>query len=143
MELVWVPYKRIHEKARPPEYSTEWAHCYDFFTVESGVLAANTTTKVRTGLELAIPFGWGIILYNRSGLASKKGLVIRSSRVIDSDYRDEVLVPIHNDSDEDYYYECGDRICQGKTEHTIKSIFEERDELGVTDRKGGFGSTGK
>ena len=64
--------------------------------------------------------------------------------VIDPDYRGNIIVPLHNDSDEPQYVEPGERIAQliFLSFGTILN-WEEVDELSETERgEGGFGSSG-
>ena len=107
----------------------------------------HTTRMVPTGIALAIPNGYWGGIYARSGLATKKGLrPANCVGVIDRDYRGEIFVALHNDTDEYKYIYTGDRIAQ-LIFHQIPWInftFNQVDELNSTDRnEGGFGSTGK
>ena len=103
------------------------------------------TQKVGTGLSIEIPEGYFGAIFARSGLASKSG--IRPANcvgVCDSDYRGEYIVPLHNDTDEDYTVRHGDRIAQLIVMPYLQVEFNEVTELSETDRgKSGFGSTGK
>ena len=63
--------------------------------------------------------------------------------VIDSDYRGELIVALHNDSDQDQYVEPGERIAQLIVMPYIPINLTEVDELSETERgNGGFASTG-
>ena len=63
--------------------------------------------------------------------------------VIDSDYRGEIKIARHNDTDETQCIQNGDRIAQGILETYIPMNFKEVEELDKTDRgDSGFGSTG-
>ncbi|HQB31735.1 MAG TPA: dUTP diphosphatase, partial [Erysipelotrichaceae bacterium] len=64
--------------------------------------------------------------------------------VIDSDYRGEVIVSLHNDSDKYQTISKGDRIAQLVIMPYLAVEFEETEEIKETERgQGGFGSTGK
>ncbi|MBR0516202.1 MAG: dUTP diphosphatase, partial [Eubacterium sp.] len=82
--------------------------------------------------------------YARSGLASKKGLAPANKvGVIDSDYRGEVMVALHNHSKQAAAVEPGERIAQLVITPYIVGLFNEVSELDETERgAGGFGSTG-
>jgi dUTP pyrophosphatase len=93
---------------------------------------------------MEIPEGYAGLIYARSGLASKKGLAPANKvGVIDSDYRGEVLVALHNHSAVDASIEPGERIAQLVITPYIMGVFEEAEDLSDTERgEGGFGSTG-
>jgi len=102
---------------------------------------------IKTGLYVAIPKGYEIQIRSRSGLAAKKGVsVLNSPGTIDSDYRGEIMVILHNNGDYDYEVYNGDRIAQLILSRKpiaewdrVKSI----DDLPTTDRgEGGLGSSG-
>jgi dUTP pyrophosphatase len=84
-------------------------------------------------------------VYARSGIASREGLrPANCVGVIDSDYRGEVIVAIHNDSDMNRIIEPGERIAQLVVQPYVSVEFEEVEFLSDTTRgSGGFGSSGK
>jgi dUTP pyrophosphatase len=100
---------------------------------------------IPTGLILDIPTSYCVKIYARSGLSTKKGLnLINSTGIIDSDYIQELFIPIFNNSQQKLRISNGDRIAQGKVEVLIRHKVEyinERPER-KSDRNGGFGSTG-
>ena len=103
------------------------------------------TVKISTGLSMAIPDGYWGGIFARSGLATKEGLrPANSVGVIDSDYRGEIIVAVHNDTEYLRIIEPGQRIAQMLILPKYRISFEEVKELDSTDRgTGGFGSTGK
>jgi dUTP pyrophosphatase len=101
---------------------------------------------VRTGLKLDIPEDFSVRLHPRSGLAIKHGItLINAEGVIDSDYVEEVKVPIINLSSIQYTINHGDRICQAETvrNYSTKPYEILSPPPPKTERAGGFGSTGK
>jgi dUTP pyrophosphatase len=100
---------------------------------------------IPTGFILDIPTFHCVKIYARSGLSSKKGLnLINSTGVIDSDYVQELFIPIFNNSQQKLRISNGDRIAQGQLELMINydiMYIVERPPI-KTDRDGGFGSTG-
>lgn len=84
-------------------------------------------------------------IFARSGLATKKGLrPANCVGVVDSDYRGEYIVPLHNDTDEMMTIEPGERIAQLVILPFIPVLFNVVDDLSETARgTGGFGSTGQ
>ena len=147
---------KVAPDAIMPTYGTEQSACFDIYAcivsrddnqwlgsmeIESGDFAL-----IPSGLIFDIPEGYSIRLHPRSGLSIKKGLILANCEgVIDSDYVEETFVLIRNVSRSTQYIEHGDRICQGelvKNESVTFVEIEERPSI-KTDRKGGFGSTGK
>ena len=100
--------------------------------------------KIGTGLTAALPDGYFAACFARSGLATKQGLrPANCVGVVDSDYRGEYIVALHNDSDEPRTVHDGDRIAQLVIMPYLAVSFEEADALPETERgAGGFGSTG-
>ena len=63
--------------------------------------------------------------------------------MIDSDYRGEIIVALHNDTNEPQTIEPWERIAQLVVMPFLPVEFEEVNSLDETQRgKGGFGSTG-
>ena len=100
---------------------------------------------IPTGLAMELPEGTVGLVYARSGLASKKGLAPANKvGVIDSDYRGEVMVALHNHSAQAAVVEPGERIAQLVIAPVLRAAFAETDALSDTVRgEGGFGSTGR
>lgn len=109
------------------------------------LISPGETKKIPTGISVEIPSGYYGAVYARSGLATKNGLrPANCVGVIDSDYRGEIIVPLHNDSGDTQVIKHLDRVAQliimpyERVKITVKPY------LSVTDRgNGGFGSTGK
>lgn len=104
-------------------------------------LYAGQTRKVATGWKIAIPDGFVGLVKDRSSMALR-GLVTQGG-VIDSDYRGEVHVILHNNSSDIQHIAPGDRIAQLVLLLSIEVPIVEVDELDETERgENGFGSTG-
>lgn len=103
------------------------------------------TVMIPTGIATEIPTGYFAPIYARSGLASKQGLrPAQGVCVIDSNYRGEWMIPLHNDSSETRIVHHGDRICQSGILPVPEVRFEEVDDLSDSSRGiGGFGSSGR
>lgn len=141
--------KKLHKDARIPIYATYRSAAVDLYAIEDYLIkASKSITWVRTGIVIEMPKGYYAEIYNRSGLAAKKELIIVSSRVIDNDYRGEIMVPMKLIASIPEYWgvviKKGDRIAQMIVKKYEKVEFEEVNELAKTERNdGGFGSTGK
>ena len=93
---------------------------------------------------MEIPEGYAGLVYARSGLASKRGLAPANKvGVVDADYRGELMVALHNHSNQPQVVQPGERIAQLVVTPFLKAEFFESGELSETVRgAGGFGSTG-
>ena len=138
--------KKLNEKATIPTYGSEYAAGADLYACVDDVvtIAPGETKMIPTGLAMEIPVGYAGLIYARSGLASKKGLAPANKvGVVDSDYRGEVMVALHNHSNEEKSIEPNERIAQLVVAPFLKVDFNVVDELDDTKRgEGGFGSTG-
>lgn len=138
--------KKLRENAVIPTYGSANAAGADLYACLDDVitLQPGETYMVPTGLSMEIPEGYAGLIYARSGLASKKGLAPANKvGVVDSDYRGEFMVALHNHSLTAAEIAPGERIAQLVITPYIMGIFEEADELSDTVRgAGGFGSTG-
>ena len=139
--------KKLDERAVLPTYGSEFAAGADLYALadEEIVFQPNETKFVRTGLAMEIPEGYAGLIYARSGLACKRGLAPANKvGVVDSDYRGEVMVALHNHSNQEQRVAVGERIAQLVVAPFLKAEFAEADELNETVRgEGGFGSTGR
>lgn len=142
-----VQVKLLNEFAKIPTRGSEQAAGYDLYAATDGPvrIPAHRTILIGTGLSMALPQGTFLGIYPRSGLATKQGLrPANCVGVIDSDYRGEIKIALHNDTDQDKDIMAGERIAQGILHSYIPMTFEIVDELNETERgAGGFGSTGK
>ncbi len=99
---------------------------------------------IPTGIHIELPLYWEGQVRPRSGLAAKGGITVTNSPgTIDSDYRGEIKVILHNTSTKKFWVRPGDRIAQLVIKPVWLPVIEYVDELSDTDRgEGGFGSTG-
>ena len=138
--------KKLNEKAILPTYGSEFSAGADLYACidESVAIAPGKTAFIGTGLAMELDCGYVALIYARSGLACKRGLAPANKvGVVDSDYRGEIKVALHNHSGSEQIIESGERIAQMVITPYIKCEFEEADELESTERgAGGFGSTG-
>jgi len=139
--------KKLNEKAIVPTYGSEFSAGADLYALsdEAITIEAGATVLVHTGVAMEIPTGYVGLVFARSGLATKKGLAPANKvGVIDSDYRGEIMVALHNHSGEAKAIESGERIAQIVLVPFLSADFSVVDELSDTARgEGGFGSTGR
>ena len=107
------------------------------------VIMPHETKMIPTGIAIAVPTGYMGCIYARSGLASKKSLAPANCvGIVDSDYRGEVKVALHNYSDKNQIIDVGDRIAQLVIQPISLCKAEVVEELDETERgTGGFGSS--
>ena len=131
----------IPKKAFPYDAGWDLASCLD---CDSIIIPVGKTVKIGTGLAIAVPNGYFGGIFARSGLSTKQGLrPANCVGVLDSSYRNEVIVPLYNDSDKVRIVKNGDRIAQLIILPVYDTNMEVVDELDETDRgMGGFGSSG-
>ena len=138
--------KKLNENAVIPTYGSEFSAGADLYALsdEPIVIAPHETVLVHTGVAMEIPTGYVGLVFARSGLATKRALAPANKvGVIDSDYRGEIMVALHNHGNEPKTVENGERIAQLVLVPYISADFNEVDELSDTVRgEGGFGSTG-
>ena len=141
-----VAVKKLDKNAKLPTYGSDYSAGADLYAcIENEIeIKPNETVFVHTGLAFEIPAGLVGLVYARSGLACKKGLAPANKvGVIDSDYRGEVMVALHNHSEAVQTVAAGERVAQLVITPYIPAEFVETEELSDTVRGvGGFGSTG-
>ena len=139
--------KILKQGAKLPTYGTAEAAGADLYacldnpvTIEPGQSAF-----IPTGIALEVPGGCAGLIYARSGMACKRGLAPANKvGVVDSDYRGEITVVLHNHGTVPQTVENGERIAQFIITPVITPAYEAVEELSDTVRNtGGFGSTGK
>jgi len=139
--------KKLTETAMLPERGSDYAAGYDLFAdiPENVEILPHTTKLIGTGLAMEIPTGYFGGIFARSGLASKESLrPANCVGVVDADYRGEVKVALHNDSDQVRVIVVNQKIAQLVVVPFLSVEFDEVNELSETVRgEGGFGSTGK
>lgn len=139
--------KKLNEKAIIPTYGTEFAAGCDLYACmeEEVTIKPHETAFIKTGIALEIPVGYAGLIYARSGLACKNGLAPANKvGVIDADYRGEIMVALHNHTNEAKTVGAGERVAQLVITPYIVASFNEVEALNDTVRgDGGFGSTGK
>ena len=145
MEAIRV--KKLREKAILPTYGSQEAAGADLYACldENILIQPGESVFVPTGLAMEIPKGYAGLIYARSGLACKRGLAPANKvGVVDSDYRGEFMVVLHNHGAQPQEIAHGERIAQLVITPVFTPGFAEVTELNDTTRSaGGFGSTGK
>ena len=141
-----VAVKKLRPEAKLPTYGSEFAAGADLYACleEPVTIRPQETVKIPTGIAMEIPVGYVGLVYGRSGLACKRNLAPANKvGVVDSDYRGELLVFLHNHGTVPQTVEPGERVAQMVLTPYLTAAFFETEELSETVRgTGGFGSTG-
>ncbi len=139
--------KKLKQNAVLPTYgSTEAAGADLYACLDAPVtILPGETVFIPTGLSMELPVGYAGLIYARSGLSCKRGLAPANKvGVIDSDYRGEFIVALHNHGQQAQIVSSGERIAQLLITPVVTPGFIETDVLSNTQRaSSGFGSTGK
>ena len=134
--------KLLHDSAKAPTKGHMNDAGWDLYAFETISIPAGSTVLVSTGVAIAIPKEHVALIWDRSSMGVKG--VHRHAGVIDSNYRGEVKVCLHNTTKEPYHIDRGDRIAQmiiQKAPNFTQHVVQELDSTNRGD--GGFGSTGK
>lgn len=102
---------------------------------------------IPSGIKAKMPKGYCGIFFNKSGVASRAGVIVGSC-VVDSDYQGEIHLSIMNVSDEPLNLLPGTKltqmlivpesICDVEEVNSLEDLYDEETVRG----EGGFGSTG-
>ena len=139
--------KKLREGATLPTYGTPYAAGADLYACleQEITIAPGETVFVPTGIAMEVPEHCAGLIYARSGLACKRGLAPANKvGVVDSDYRGEIIVVLHNHGSVPQTIANGERFAQMVITPVLTPAYVEAEELTDTVRANqGFGSTGK
>lgn len=145
VKLKLIPSEKGRKISDLPKMATAGSAGVDFrANIDERIkIAPGEFVLVPTGLATEFEPGVVLMIFPRSGFATKKGLVLQNGTgIIDSDYRNEIFVPLRNSSNLIQVVEPDDRIAQGIFLSHCSPTFSVEDDLSETERKGGFGHTG-
>lgn len=141
-----VSVKKLHPLALLPSYGSVEAAGADLYACleEDVTILPGSDAWIPTGIAVELPKGFAGLIYARSGLACKRGLAPANKvGVIDSDYRGQIVVVLHNHGTQAQKVTHGERIAQMVITPVLTPPYVQAEELSGTDRgAGGFGSTG-
>ena len=141
-----VKVKRLSEVAKLPVYGSTGAAAADVHCTSDKRVVINPgcSAVFATGLSFEIPEGYELKVHSRSGHGFKSGIRLSNcTGILDSDYRGELMVKLHNDSDTAYVVEPFERVCQVQVSRAPQHVFVDALSLSDTARgSDGFGSTG-
>jgi len=143
-EKLKVKIKKVSESAIIPCYAHDGDAGVDLYSDEDSILKPGERKLVKTGIKLALPYGYEAQVRPKSGLALNHGISLCNSvGTIDSGYRGEVCVIVINHGSEEFNVKKSTKIAQIVFNKVEQAEFQEVKELDETKRnQGGFGSTG-
>ena len=130
--------KKLRENAILPTYGSVEAAGADLYACLDAdvVIEPGMSAFIPTGLSMEIPKGYAGLIYARSGLACKRGLAPANKvGVVDSDYRGEFMVVLHNHGSQAQTVSHGERIAQLVVTPVLTPAFALCDDLTETERK--------
>ena len=146
-EEVEVRFARIHEDAQAPTQGTLEAAGWDLRALEDTEVIRGESSRIRTGLAVAIPSGWEGQIRSRSSLGAKGMIMPNGVGTIDSDYRGELMIlATWIGEGNSIKLAKGERVAQLLIAPVPLTKFTEVDfeDLSQTERgEGGFGSSGR
>lgn len=132
---------RLNPEARIPTLGTELSAGYDLYCIEDQELLPGRNL-IKTGISISLPQNTYGRITDRSSMALKSLHV--TAGVIDPDYRGEIVVIMENLSSNTVNIRRYDRIAQLIVEVILRPEIKISEvPLELTNRKGGFGSTGQ
>jgi len=138
-----VPILRLRESVREPTYATPGSVGFDLSTVEAADIEPGEIALVGTGLVLATPPGWALLVCLRSSTPKRFGVMQpHGIGVIDQDYRgaeDELRLQLLNFTGAAVHIPADSRIAQGVFVRAEQAAWTAHEPDG--ESRGGFGST--
>lgn len=139
------------KEVKSPNRGTSHSAGIDLFVPDGHptvILKPGESTLIPSGLKINVPENYALICMNKSGIATKKTLLVGAC-VVDEDYQGEVHIHLVNAGTEEQTINPGDKIIQVlliPVSYDSVELVENEEQLWegkVTDRgEGGFGSTG-
>jgi dUTP pyrophosphatase len=147
---MYIKFSRVRAVTAPTR--ANWGDAIDFFIPDDfkeTVLAPSTNILIPSGVKVEVPFGYGLILMNKSGIAAKRELLIGAC-LVDPGYSGEVHIDLHNVGNNPQRIVPGAKIAQATIIRLeVPSLIEVGEQelykniVNVGSRgEGGFGSTG-
>ena len=134
--------KKLHPEATMPKYLRPGDAAMDLYSCENKIIQPNQRELISTGIAMAIPREHVGLIWDRSGMAANHGIKSMGG-VIDSNYRGEIKVILHNLTNQAFTIEKGMRIAQMLIQEVTQNQIIEVEELDDTVRgEKAFGSTG-
>lgn len=129
-----------------PTYAKEGDAGADLRSTEAVAIVPGGSRLIRCGISIGLPTGYVGLVCSRSGLAYNNGVfVLNSPGVIDSGYRGEIGVILHNAGKKVFDVNIGDRVAQLMLVPYATADWVEVADVSAENTErgaGGFGSSG-
>jgi len=137
-----VKFKKMSNKAKTPTKAYTFDAAFDLYSVDEIAIPSNEQREVKVGLAFEIPEGWHMQIHTRSSYGKK--MLRCHLGIVDSGYRNELSIWVHNFSNDVHYVKEGDKICQILFLPVPETILSEVNELTPSERgEKGHGSSGR
>lgn len=134
-------FKPVRTNVTIPSKATKNSAGWDLFSPVLVCLHPGEVTKIYLGFCMEVPEGYFALFRDKSSIGSKGIIVVGG--VVDSDYRDELILCLLNCGKEEFWIREGKAAAQMLILPNLSFDPVSTDKLDETERKGGFGSTGK
>jgi len=145
------PEAKLPVRAHPTDAGMDIFYCCNgdpiskLYKTEKFWIPKRESRVLPTGLKVEVPEGYMLEIKNKSGIASKRQLLVGAC-VIDPGYDGEIFINLHNTGSESQVIAPGEKIAQAVLIPIVHCGIEEvsADELNNSSERGegGFGSTG-
>ena len=133
-------FSKTNESAELPQRATSGSAGYDIRALDGSVIFPGETVVFHTGIRVHMESSDVLLMFVRSSVGIKRHLMMSTgTSVIDSDFCDEIMVPLTNIGDEPVEIKSGERVTQG----VFMNYLTTTDDNANGERKGGIGSTGE
>ena len=139
IQPIEIKYKKLHPDAKEPSIGTNHSAGFDLYALEDTTINPGETKTIRTGIALEVPEGKAVFLWDRSGMGFKG--IHRFAGLLDSDYRGEYNIILHNSINQTFEIKKHDRIVQGVIQDYYTPKFTEVQELSDSERGEGWNSS--
>lgn len=141
-QMIPIKVKKLSSEAKIPAYAKDGDAGMDLFALEEVTIVPNERARIRTGVAMEIPYGYVGLCWDKSGLSMTHGIKVLGG-VIDSGFRGELILGVHNLSHRNYTFYKHYKVMQMLIQSIIQAEIVEAEELSESERgEGGFGSTG-
>lgn len=136
-------YKKVRD-VKTPSRGTQYSSGIDFYVpseFQEVILPPGHSIVIPSGIKVSIEVGYDLVFANRSGVASKKSLIM-GAQVIDSDYQGEIFMNLINVGKDIVSIQPGEKICQAIVRKVELCDLVEQEELTWISDERGEGSRG-
>ena len=143
MNTVNIRIKKLKENVILPAYALNGDAGLDIYSCENVIINPGERYNFSTGFALEFPEGYCALIWDKSGIAMKRGLKVMGG-VFEYTYRGEYMICLLNTSNEAQEFKEGDKIAQILIQPIVRAELIEVDDLSETERGAGkWGSTDK